>query len=289
MRPVAVKQQPVQRHDLLQFKDEMRCHERIGEHGGHPHVLHVRKHCYDPEAQKAVLIMDCGIFSLHAFLITQAYHVAPEMAKQFAHEMAMALEFLHQLKIIHRDLKPANVILCLSSGQESGLTCKIADFGCARLAEGRPQQSVGFCTSSYRAPEATQLIKLLPRKAAEAEAEAEASGCGGGGAPRGHGCCETGVGSTGPAGKEAEAVNEKNAEVAARGRYSTAADIWSYGCMLCELALGRVICECGGQSELRLLSAVVQRIGPWPQEAMQIEGWTADKLEGYCGVGRLVA
>ncbi|GLC44510.1 hypothetical protein PLESTB_000065500 [Pleodorina starrii] len=48
-------------------------------------------------------------------------------------EVALALRYLHARKLVHCDLKAANVLLKSSSRDLRGWTCKLSDFGCARM------------------------------------------------------------------------------------------------------------------------------------------------------------
>ncbi|GLC41389.1 hypothetical protein PLESTM_001190700 [Pleodorina starrii] len=48
-------------------------------------------------------------------------------------EVALALRYLHSRRLVHCDLKPANVLLKGSNRDVRGWTCKLSDFGCARL------------------------------------------------------------------------------------------------------------------------------------------------------------
>lgn len=77
------------------------------------------------------------------FLIIQRF--PDPVAKFYAAEVALALNYLHNLNIIYRDLKPENILL------NSDGHIKIADFGFAKYCENVAWTLCG--TPDYLAPE----------------------------------------------------------------------------------------------------------------------------------------
>jgi tetratricopeptide (TPR) repeat protein/tRNA A-37 threonylcarbamoyl transferase component Bud32 len=88
----------------------------------------------------------------------------PREAADVVAQLARAMAVAHERGIIHRDLKPANVLLATgqtippsSSGvRQTGLTCKITDFGLAKRLEdesGQTKSGTLMGTPSYMAPE----------------------------------------------------------------------------------------------------------------------------------------
>ena len=49
-------------------------------------------------------------------------------------QLTLALNYIHQRRILHRDLKSSNIFM--TSDGSGGHTCKIGDFGIARVLEG---------------------------------------------------------------------------------------------------------------------------------------------------------
>ena len=83
--------------------------------------------------------------SVHLTLTYSLQRFPDPVAKFYAAEVALALNYLHTLNIIYRDLKPENVLL----GQDGHI--KIADFGFAKLC---PNTTWTLCgTPDYLAPE----------------------------------------------------------------------------------------------------------------------------------------
>jgi serine/threonine protein kinase len=130
------------------LEDELKCHERLRQKGGHPNVLLVDAwHCY---GRSVTFIMEAGVSDLKALLVSQGYaigHVTggggPALVEEFAADLCNGLDFMHVSDVIHRDLKPSNVIVCITGARPGGMNLKIADFGCSRTAKARRQNTVG--------------------------------------------------------------------------------------------------------------------------------------------------
>lgn len=64
-------------------------------------------------------------------------------------QIAEGIQHLHEIKIIHRDLKPENILIVDNS-------CKITDFGLARVFEKDMAMKTQAGTPLYLAPEVLQ-------------------------------------------------------------------------------------------------------------------------------------
>ena len=77
--------------------------------------------------------------TLHRFLsrrVGEENDLPVIVIKQFAKQMASALEHMHGQGIMHRDLKPANILMKWDSlGSTVGLAVEVADFGHARFVK----------------------------------------------------------------------------------------------------------------------------------------------------------
>eukprot|EP01135_Chromosphaera_perkinsii_P011750 Nk52_evm1s2491 gene=Nk52_evmTU1s2491 len=110
----------------------------------HPFLVNLLAWFQDSRALYLVLdfVAGCEMFThLHMF-----GSFPPAMARFYAVEVALGLEFLHKQMIIYRDLKPENLLLTYDGH------VKITDFGFAkRIEEGRTWTVCG--TPEYLAPE----------------------------------------------------------------------------------------------------------------------------------------
>ncbi|XP_063232310.1 cAMP-dependent protein kinase catalytic subunit beta-like [Bacillus rossius redtenbacheri] len=68
-----------------------------------------------------------------------------DVARFYAAQMTLTLEYMHFLKLVHRDVKPENILI-----DEEGYI-KVMDFGFTKYVEGRAYTTVG--TPEYMAPE----------------------------------------------------------------------------------------------------------------------------------------
>ncbi|EFN60622.1 cAMP-dependent protein kinase catalytic subunit, partial [Camponotus floridanus] len=67
------------------------------------------------------------------------------LAKFYAAQVALALEYLHHCSLIYRDLKPENILI-----ENSGYL-RVTDFGFCKMVDGRTWTLCG--TPEYLAPE----------------------------------------------------------------------------------------------------------------------------------------
>jgi serine/threonine-protein kinase len=84
-------------------------------------------------------------------------------AVRVAREALVSLEEAHDKGIIHRDLKPDNLFLVRAEGSDKPATCKVLDFGIAKIQSDLPavdaletQAGTVFGTPRYMSPEQAQ-------------------------------------------------------------------------------------------------------------------------------------
>ena len=117
----------------------------------HPNIVQYLGTFHDPDTNAPVLIMELMDESLTYFLESAAEPVPFYLQADIAHDIAMALSYLHSNNIIHRDLSSNNVLL-LGGGR-----AKVSDFGMSTLIEQSTKaSSLTTCpgTPAYMPPEA---------------------------------------------------------------------------------------------------------------------------------------
>lgn len=94
-----------------------------------------------------LLLEYCPCGDLGKYLETER-RFSEEVAKVYACEILLALEYLHKNKVLYRDLKPDNILV------DSNGHIKLADFGLSKMNVGGDFSSNSFCgTHAYLAPE----------------------------------------------------------------------------------------------------------------------------------------
>ena len=77
----------------------------------------------------------------------------PELnAVSLSREILAGLSYIHMQGVIHRDIKPGNILL--SSGEDSRVIPKIADFGLSKMKRTDGKETKSLCgTINFIAPE----------------------------------------------------------------------------------------------------------------------------------------
>ena len=119
----------------------------------HPNVVQYLGTYRDPETRLPVLLMELCDESLCRFLERSPGPVAYHTQLNIAHDIALALVYLHQNSLTHRDLTGNNVLMI------AGVRAKVTDFGMSRLANVNPRMTpLTLCPGNvnYMSPEALE-------------------------------------------------------------------------------------------------------------------------------------
>ncbi|XP_032511826.1 testis-specific serine/threonine-protein kinase 1-like isoform X3 [Danaus plexippus] len=125
----------------------------------HPHLVHT--HSIFQRRYKYFIFMrymECGDLLEH---ILHKGAVHEDQARIWTRQLALAIQYMHELEIAHRDIKCENVLLTANQN------AKLSDFGFARLCVDTKLRDISsdtFCGSlSYTAPEILQGTPYLPK------------------------------------------------------------------------------------------------------------------------------
>jgi serine/threonine protein kinase len=138
---------PGSRDVLSRFRQECRFLSQIR----HPHIVQYLGIWRDPEFQLPVLLMELLDESLTMYLERSKLPLPYHVEINIAHDVALALAFLHSKDIVHRDLSSNNVLLI------AGQRAKVTDFGMSKLIDARSRRrTLTHCpgTEVYMPPEA---------------------------------------------------------------------------------------------------------------------------------------
>ena len=140
------------------FDRECRVLRRIR----HPHVIQYIKSFQDHDTRLPVLLMELMDESLTHYLESLSSPVPHHVKLNIAHDIALALDFLHGIGVLHRDLSGNNVLLI------AGKRAKVTDFGMAKVWDsGNTQMTPAtFCpgTMAYMPPEAFKAEPIYTEK-----------------------------------------------------------------------------------------------------------------------------
>ena len=142
---------------LAKFQEE--C--RLLSLARHPNVVQYLATDCDPDTRLPVLLMELCDESLTAFLERSPGHLSYHIQVNIAHDIALALIYLHSNGLIHRDLTGNNVLMI------AGPRAKITDFGMSKLATVNPRMTaLTLCPGNilYMSPEALDDAKVYTAK-----------------------------------------------------------------------------------------------------------------------------
>ncbi|KAK4534539.1 hypothetical protein CDCA_CDCA02G0564 [Cyanidium caldarium] len=137
------KEALLQRNDVGQVRSERNVlallmeTRHAQETASAPHPFVVQLHCAFQSAERVYLVMDfVGGGPLFVHLRREALF-GEAVARFYAAEMLVAIEYLHSLGVVHRDLKPENVLL----DRDGHLV--LTDFGLSKAGMGAPPSATG--------------------------------------------------------------------------------------------------------------------------------------------------
>ena len=119
----------------------------------HPNVVQYLGTYRDPETRLPALLMELCDESLCHFLERSPRPIPYHIQVNIAHDIVLALVYLHLNNITHRDLTSNNVLMI------AGVRAKVADFGMSKLASVNPRTiPMTLCPGNvqYMSPEALE-------------------------------------------------------------------------------------------------------------------------------------
>ena len=128
----------------------------------HPNIVQYLGMWKDPKLKLPVLLMELLDESLTKFLDRSTGPLPYHTQIDIAHDVALALAFLHSKGIVHRDLSSNNVLLI------AGQRAKVTDFGMSKLigAQSARRRTLTHCpgTEVYMPPEALKEPPVYTQK-----------------------------------------------------------------------------------------------------------------------------
>ena len=115
----------------------------------HPNIIRLLDVFENPEVIYIVLeYLEGG--DLFVYLDKRDFKITEDQARSIAHQIALALQYLHSYGIAHRDIKLENIMMVDNSEVPQ---VKLADFGLSKMIGPNETTNDPFGTLSYVAPE----------------------------------------------------------------------------------------------------------------------------------------
>ncbi|MBV9074051.1 MAG: serine/threonine protein kinase [Acidobacteria bacterium] len=137
-------------HDdmLRRFKYEARAAGLMN----HPNIVTI----YDADEVDGLFYIAMEYLEGHTLqtLMLEKRVVPTEQIVEVARQVAMGLDYAHQMRVIHRDIKPANIMITPQN------VSKIMDFGISKVAGSKTNTSQVLGTPNYMSPEQVKGVEL---------------------------------------------------------------------------------------------------------------------------------
>ena len=172
---------------------------------------------------------------LSKFMRRRSGTVTHKVARGISREIAMGLGYVHQKGIIHRDVKPNNVMVWFDT-DKGVMRAVLADFGLARWLPRREEDEAAAAKDFLASLDGPG--HLMTRNVVTLWYRAP----------------------------EILLADTNSLKV----RYTSAIDVWSFGCVLYELVKGDVLAPAGSQHGV--LMKIVRAIGPCPPPLRAVYG-----------------
>ena len=142
------------------FHDEARALAEVR----HPNLVEYLDSGDLPDGQVYIMMELLDGSTLREFIVSQGGKLAPDLAKDFIHQIASALAKIHEREIVHRDLNPRNLMVLSDPSTRLGWRIKILDFGLAKFLnqnESLTRTHSQMGTLRYMSPEQCESAKSV--------------------------------------------------------------------------------------------------------------------------------